>query len=132
MAREALDALESAEIALGYKTYLDLISDLLQNKTVISSGMRKEVERCQAAIEHALCGRNVALISSGDAGIYGMAGLVLDICRKKRLNVLEWDGKDLNGSAWFFSAGNSRDSCFQRGGFPFRSAPHARFCCGEP
>jgi precorrin-3B C17-methyltransferase len=102
MAREALDALESAEIALGYKTYLDLISDLLQNKTVISSGMRKEVERCQAAIDHALCGRNVALISSGDAGIYGMAGLVLDICRKKRLNVLEWDGKDLNGPPGFF------------------------------
>ncbi len=93
---------ESAEIALGYKTYLDLIPDLLKNKTVISSGMRKEVERCQAAIEHALCGRNVALISSGDAGIYGMAGLVLDICRKKRLNVLEWDGKDLQWAAGFF------------------------------
>ena len=60
------------------------------------------MERCQAAIEHALCGRNVALISSGDAGIYGMAGLVLDICRKKRLNVLEWDGKGLNGSPGFF------------------------------
>ena len=80
---------ESAEIVLGYKTYLDLIADLLQNKTVISSGMRKEVERCQAAIEHALSGRNVALISSGDAGIYGMAGLVLDICREKRLNVFQ-------------------------------------------
>jgi len=60
------------------------------------------VERCQAAIDHALCGRNVALISSGDAGIYGMAGLVLDICREKRLNVLEWDGKGLNGSPSFF------------------------------
>ena len=83
MAREALDALESAEIALGYKTYLDLIADLLRDKTVVSSGMRKEVERCRAAIEHALCGRNVALISSGDAGIYGMAGLVLDICKKE-------------------------------------------------
>jgi precorrin-3B C17-methyltransferase len=102
MAGEALDALQSAEIALGYKTYLDLIPGLLQNKTVISSGMRKEVERCQAAIEHALCGRNVALVSSGDAGIYGMAGLVLDICREKRLNVLEWDAKDLNGSPGFF------------------------------
>jgi len=102
MAREALDALQSAEIALGYKTYLDLIPGLLQNKTVIASGMRKEVERCQAAIDHALCGRNVALISSGDAGIYGMAGLVLDICREKRLNVLEWDGKGLNGSPSFF------------------------------
>ncbi len=87
---------------LGYKTYLDLIADLLQNKTVISSGMRKEVERCQAAIDHALSGRNVALISSGDAGIYGMAGLVFDICRKRRLDVLEWDGEDTGGSPGFF------------------------------
>jgi len=89
MTREALDALDSAEIVAGYKTYLDLVADLVKNKTVLSSGMRKEVERCRAAIEHALSGRNVALISSGDAGIYGMAGLVLDICRERRLRVLQ-------------------------------------------
>jgi precorrin-3B C17-methyltransferase len=93
VAREALDALQSAEIVLGYKTYLELIADLLENKTVVSNGMRKEVERCQAAIDYALSGRNVALVSSGDAGIYGMAGLVLDICKKKRLNVLAWGGE---------------------------------------
>ncbi len=87
MAQEAILTLQSAEIVLGYKTYLDLIPDLLANKTVISSGMRKEVERCQTAIEKALCGQKVALVSSGDAGIYGMAGLVLDICKEKELNV---------------------------------------------
>ena len=91
MAAEALEALEAAEVALGYKTYLDLVEDLLRDKTVVSSGMRKEVERCQAAIEYALAGRNVALISSGDAGIYGMAGLVLDICRERGVDVLEWE-----------------------------------------
>ena len=100
--REALDALECAEIVLGYKTYLDLIPDLVKDKTVISSGMRKEVERCQAAIDYALSGRNVALISSGDAGIYGMAGLVLDICREKRINVLEWNGENPGGTPGFF------------------------------
>ncbi len=89
MAHEALEALRSAEIVLGYKTYLELIPDLLEGKTVVSSGMRKELERCQAAIEHALLGRRVALVSSGDAGIYGMAGLVLDICREKELAVSE-------------------------------------------
>jgi precorrin-3B C17-methyltransferase len=102
MAPEALEALESAEVIAGYKTYLDLISDLLKNKTVISSGMRKEVERCQAAIEHALGGRNVALISSGDAGIYGMAGLVLDICRQKRLNVFQISTPGEAGPPGFF------------------------------
>jgi precorrin-3B C17-methyltransferase len=92
MAAEALEALETAEVVLGYKTYLDLVEDLLGDKTVISSGMRKEVERCQAAIEYGLSGRKVALISSGDAGIYGMAGLVLDICRQREIDVREWDG----------------------------------------
>lgn len=114
MAAEALEALEAAEVALGYKTYLGLVEDLLGGKTVVSSGMRKEVERCRAAIEYALGGRNVALISSGDAGIYGMAGLVLDICRQRGLNVFEWDsasstdpsqhcGKDETGEARGFS-----------------------------
>jgi precorrin-3B methylase len=81
MIPQALQALESAEIIVGYKTYLELISDLVEGKKVLSSGMRKEVERCQAAIDYALQGRRVALISSGDAGIYGMAGLVFDLCR---------------------------------------------------
>ncbi len=86
---------------LGYKTYLDLIAGLLLNKTVVSSGMRKEVERCQAAIDHALSGRNAALVSSGDAGIYGMAGLVLDICKKRRLNVLAWGSEERPASSGF-------------------------------
>jgi precorrin-3B C17-methyltransferase len=64
---------------------------MLAGKTVISSGMRKEVERCRTAIDHALSGRSVALVSSGDAGIYGMAGLVLDICRERELAVSEWN-----------------------------------------
>src|SRR5512139_3114054 len=90
MVREAVEALESAEVVLGYKTYLDLIPDLLGGKTVLSSGMRKEVDRCRTAIEYALSGRAVAIVSSGDAGIYGMAGLVLDICREQNLNIGEY------------------------------------------
>lgn len=98
MAREAQDAVRSAEIVLGYKTYLDLIPDLIQEKTVQSSGMRKEIERCQEAIDSAMAGHTVALVSSGDAGIYGMAGLVLDICREKNLAVFEW-GEETGGEA---------------------------------
>ncbi len=85
MIPEALRALSAAEVVLGYKTYLDLVSDLLEGKEVVSSGMRSEVSRCQEAINHALAGRRVALVSSGDAGIYGMAGLVFDLCRERRL-----------------------------------------------
>jgi precorrin-3B C17-methyltransferase len=87
LAPHALRALESAEAVFGYKTYLELISDLLEGKEVFASGMRKEVERCRAAIDAALSGRKVALVSSGDAGIYGMAGLVFDLCRERGLRV---------------------------------------------
>lgn len=87
MVPEALSALTAADVILGYKTYLDLISDLLADKEVVSSGMRKEVNRCQEAIDHALAGRRAALVSSGDAGIYGMAGLVFDLCRERGLRV---------------------------------------------
>jgi precorrin-3B C17-methyltransferase len=84
---EALQALAAAEVLVGYQTYLALIGDLQTGKRVIASGMRKEVERCQDAIDQALAGNRVALVSSGDAGIYGMAGLVLDICRERHLTV---------------------------------------------
>ena len=109
MAPEALEALEAAEIALGYKTYLDLVEDLLRDKTVVSSGMRKEVERCLAAIEYAVAGRNVALISSGDAGIYGMAGLVLDICREKEIDCLTWDAVVCEAPEGLRTEDNRRD-----------------------
>ncbi|RII25365.1 MAG: cobyric acid synthase CobQ [Geobacter sp.] len=82
MTYEARSALEAAEVVVGYKTYLDLIAPLLWGKDVVSSGMRGEVERCREALLIAAEGRNVALVSGGDAGIYGMAGLVLELARE--------------------------------------------------
>lgn len=93
MAPEALEALTGAQVILGYKTYLELIPDLAQGREFVSSGMRKEVDRCQSAIDRALAGFRVALVSSGDAGIYGMAGLVFDLCRKRGLKVSSWSGE---------------------------------------
>ncbi len=72
---------------VGYKTYIRLIDKLLEGKEVISTGMRAEMDRVNIALEHALQGRNTAIVSSGDAGIYGMAGLVLEVCRQKNLRV---------------------------------------------
>lgn len=88
MTPRALAALADAEVVVGYRTYLDLVSELIQGKRTVASGMRKEVARCRAAIDEALSGRRVALISSGDAGIYGMAGLVFDICRERGVAVI--------------------------------------------
>lgn len=87
MTLEALDALKEAEVIVGYKTYTHLVKGLTGDKEVIKTGMCKEIERCQAAIELAQAGRKVALISSGDAGIYGMAGLVLELVTKQQLDV---------------------------------------------
>jgi len=74
-ARKAIDA---SQVVVGYKTYLDLIPDLLSGKEIVSSGMRQEVERCRQALDLAI-GQTTALISSGDAGVYGMAGLALEL-----------------------------------------------------
>ena len=88
MTMEAIEALQAAEIVVGYKTYTHLVKAFTGDKQVIKTGMCKEIERCQAAIELAQAGHNVALISSGDAGIYGMAGLVLELVSKQKLDAI--------------------------------------------
>ncbi|ACM18415.1 cobalt-precorrin-3 C17-methyltransferase and adenosylcobyric acid synthetase [Geotalea daltonii FRC-32] len=79
MTFEAREALASSDVIVGYKTYLDFITPLLAGKEVVSSGMLKEVERCNQALSIACSGKSVALVSSGDAGVYGMAGLALEL-----------------------------------------------------
>lgn len=73
--------LRDADVVVGYKTYVQLIEGFLEGKEVRASGMRKEMDRCREALDLALDGHRVALVSGGDAGIYGMAGLVFDLCR---------------------------------------------------
>ena len=82
LTQEAREAIRQVEVIAGYHTYLDLITDLIGDKQIIGSGMMQEVERCQAAVEAAQLGKRVAVVSSGDPGIYGMAGLVLELVVK--------------------------------------------------
>ncbi|MBN2419874.1 MAG: precorrin-3B C(17)-methyltransferase [Deltaproteobacteria bacterium] len=70
--------LESSDVIAGYKNYIELIAPFAINKEIISTGMTKEVERVDSSIEAAANGKTVALVCSGDAGIYGMAGLVYE------------------------------------------------------
>jgi precorrin-3B C17-methyltransferase len=72
-------AIGQSTIVVGYARYLDLIKDLTPDKEIISSGMRQEKERCLTALLKAREGNQVSLISSGDPGIYGMAGLALEL-----------------------------------------------------
>ena len=75
----ARNAIESAQVVAGYNTYIKLIEPLLDGKKIIGRAMMQEVERSRLAIDEALSGRDVAVVSSGDAGVYGMAGLVVDM-----------------------------------------------------
>ncbi len=72
-------ALERSDVVVGYKAYIDLIAPRFQDKELMASSMRQEVERCRQVVDLALQGKTVALVSSGDAGVYGMAGILLEI-----------------------------------------------------
>lgn len=83
MSGAALAALLDAEAVVGYTFYMELIEDLLTGKKTVSTGMTRETERCSAAVQLALEGVKTAVVSTGDPGVYGMAGLVLEILAEK-------------------------------------------------
>lgn len=76
---QARSALEDAEILCGYTVYVDLASKLYPDKDTYTTPMRQELDRCRWALETAASGKTVALVCSGDAGVYGMAGPVLQL-----------------------------------------------------
>ena len=77
--------LSEVDTVVGYTTYIDLVRPLVSGKTIVSTGMTREVDRVDAGISAALAGRATAVVSGGDAGIYAMAGLILEICRTRGL-----------------------------------------------
>ena len=79
MTGEALAALEWADTIIGYTVYLNLLGERFRGKEMLSTPMRQETERCRLAFEEGKKGKKVALICSGDAGIYGMASLMYEI-----------------------------------------------------
>ncbi len=85
MTAHCIAVLRNCDLVVGYKKYIELAMPFIAEKEVISSGMTQEVERCALAIIEAKKGKTVALISSGDSGVYGMAGLALELINKKRL-----------------------------------------------
>lgn len=79
----ALNALKEAETIVGYPRYIDLIGDLISDKELITTGMKKEKERAYAALEAARRGKAVCLVSGGDPGVYGLAGLLLELATEE-------------------------------------------------
>ncbi len=80
----ALAALEQSTVLVGYTLYMDMVPpSLREGKQVIVTGMRQERQRCLAAIEQALGGKRTCVVCSGDAGIYGMSGLILELLARQ-------------------------------------------------
>ena len=76
---EARETLEGSDLIIGYKKYVELVEEYLPDKEYLYTGMTKEVDRCKMALEKACEGLSVAVVCSGDAGVYGMAGLVYEL-----------------------------------------------------
>ena len=88
MSLRAHDVFQQVDTVAGYTTYLDLIRPLIAGKETISTAMQKEVDRVEAALEAALAGKHCAIVSSGDSGVYAMAGLVFEICEIKKITLV--------------------------------------------
>ena len=79
MTGEAIAALEQADVIVGYTVYVKLLGERFAGKKLLTTSMRQETERCELCFREAEAGNQVALICSGDAGVYGMSGLMLEI-----------------------------------------------------
>lgn len=87
MTMQAVEIIEQADLIVGYTTYTDILKAQFPDKKYLSTPMRKETDRCRLAVEKALEGNTVAMVSSGDSGIYGMAGIMLEIADDMQADV---------------------------------------------
>lgn len=87
MTSEAIERIKNADVIVGYGPYIDYVSELIENQEVFQNGMKGEIERCKKAIEFAKNGKEVAVISTGDAGLYGMAGPILELAQDENIDV---------------------------------------------
>lgn len=88
MTNAAKVAIENSDVIVGYSTYLEIIKDIIKDKEIDSSGMKKETDRCKRALDYAKEGKTVAVVSSGDPGVYGMAGLVLELAKDVEVEIV--------------------------------------------
>lgn len=87
MTQAAKAALEQSEVLCGYTVYLDLVRQQYPDKETYTTPMTRELERCRWAIDRAAEGKTVAMLCSGDAGVYGMAGPVLELAEGKNIEI---------------------------------------------
>lgn len=88
MTLKAIDTIKKCDVIVGYTYYIELIKDFIENKEIIKTGMKGEIQRCNMAIEKVKEGLNTCIISTGDAGLYGMAGPVLELAEDIEVEVV--------------------------------------------
>ena len=82
MTQDALQAMREADVIAGYTVYVDLVREMFPEKEFFTTPMKQEIQRCRKAIQLARDGRNVAMVCSGDSGVYGMAGLLFELAQQ--------------------------------------------------
>lgn len=87
MTFRAAQAIDEADLIIGYKVYIDILAEHFPGRNYVSSHMMKEMERCEEAVKEAMSGKNVAMVSSGDSGIYGMAGAIYQMAEELKADV---------------------------------------------
>lgn len=92
-------ALEASEVIVGYKPYLNYIKNYTQGKEIHTTGMKSEIERCKMALTSAEVGKTTAMVSTGDAGLYGMAGPLLELAADKDIAIEVIPGISANFAA---------------------------------
>ena len=81
MTIQAAEALKNSDVIIGYTVYVDLVKEHFAGKEFLTTPMTKETQRCRMAFDEAAKGKTVSMICSGDAGVYGMAGLMYEVGR---------------------------------------------------
>ena len=81
MTYKAVEVIKESDLIVGYTPYIDYLGDLVEGKELFSTGMRGEIERCKHAIEMVKEGKTTSIVSTGDAGLYGMAGPILELAK---------------------------------------------------
>ncbi len=87
MTAKAIDVIKKADVVTGYTTYVNLLKEYFPDKHYIATPMMQEVKRCEMAVEEAGKDQIVAMVSSGDSGIYGMAGIIYQVADEKNADI---------------------------------------------
>ncbi|WMM25871.1 precorrin-3B C(17)-methyltransferase [Tissierella sp. MB52-C2] len=88
MTYKAVEVIKKSDVIVGYTPYIEYLGDLVEGKELFSTGMKGEIERCKVAIEKVKEGKNTVIVSTGDSGLYGMAGPILELAEDIEVEII--------------------------------------------